>query len=270
MKFIRPLSGVVVVLACLSACAQLSSNTGAQVQIFQGSTQLTSGSGYNFGSEAQYAPASVTFTVKNVGSTSVTLDPRTPYSITGTNSADFSAQGSGLSLAPGSSTTFNSTFTPSILGGETATGTVNSDAGSFSFPLNGTGAASGGVQLAWGTNGSTFPNPITNGVTSVGYTHVYSSDGWPQVYYFQIKNTSPTAQLGVGSLTITTNTGSLFAVSGSPPSPAVPANGTETFAIEASAYLGVTKTYTETVALRTSSTNTPDQTFSFTVTDFQS
>jgi hypothetical protein len=129
-------------------------------------------------------------------------------------------------------------------------------------------AASGGIQLAWGTDGSTFPNSITNGTTSVGYTHVYSTDVWPQVYYFQITNTSPTGQLGVGPLTITNNTSSgLFSVN-VPPSSPVPPSSTETFEIEAS-YIGGAKTYTETVTLDTTSTNPPDQAFTFTVTDFQ-
>lgn len=125
--------------------------------------------------------------------------------------------------------------------------------------------ASGGIQLAWGTDGVTFGNPITNGVTSVAYPfELYAG---VQIYYYQITNTSPTEQLRVGPLTITNNTSSgLFSVN-VPPSPAVPPSSTETFEIEAS-YIG-TGTYTETVTLDTSSTNPPDQTFTFTVTDSQ-
>src|SRR5208337_4093841 len=211
----RPLVGVGVLLLLmgLSTCTQPSGsapNGGAQVQILQGSTMMTTGSGYNFGSEALYAPSNpVTFTVKNVGSSTVILDASTPFSISGTNAADFGPQGSSVSIAPGSSTTFSMTFTPSILAAESAVGTVNSNAGSFSFALNGTGAASGGITLAWGPTNSSFPNPISNGGSTPGaYPSFYSTGPWPDICYFQITNTSSTGQLGVGTVTISSNTSS--------------------------------------------------------------
>jgi len=131
-----------------------------------------------------------------------------------------------------------------------------------------TTAASGGIQLAWGTDGSTFPNPITNASTSVSYPFEFSGSQ-PQIYYYQITNTSPTEPLGLGPLTITNNTSTgVFSVNVPPSAPVVPPSGTEEFEI-AAAYIGGNKTYTETVTLNTSSTNPPDETFTFTVTDSQ-
>jgi len=258
-----------ILLLVLGGCTSPGTANGALLEVFQGGTEVQPGTSYDFGSEAEYITLTTDFTVKNVGTGTLTLDSSTPYSISGTNATDFSASGSGgASLGPGASAAFSVQFTPSTIGAETAMAVVKSDQGNQSFNLSGTGAPSGGVQLAWGTDGSTFQNSISNGSTSVGYTHVYSTDGWPQVYYFQISNTSSSQPLGIGTVSVTTATGTAFSVN-STPSPSVPASGAETFQIEA-AYLGGGKTYTETVTMKTSSTTTSDQTFSFTVTDFQS
>jgi len=126
----------------------------------------------------------------------------------------------------------------------------------------------GGIQLAWSANISGPFTAITNGGATPGaYTNVYSDSTWPEIDYYQITNTSSTESLGVGPVTVTNNTGSVFSVNVPPTSP-VPPNGTEIFEVQA-VYEGG-NTYTETVTLKTTSTNPPDQTFTFTVTDFQS
>ncbi len=125
----------------------------------------------------------------------------------------------------------------------------------------------GGIQLAWSASISGPFTAITNGDYSVPYSNVYSDNTWPQIYYYQITNTSSTESLGVGPATVTNNTGSVFSVNVPPTSP-VPPSGTEIFEVQA-VYEGG-NTYTETVTLKTTSTNPPDQTFTFTVTDFQS
>lgn len=105
------------------------------------------------------------FTLNN--GTASTLTSVTP-SVTGTNSADFAysipgSGGCGSTLAPNASCTINDTFTPSIVGAETATLKVTYNGSSnVTSALSGTGTSSGTVALSSAGFGSvTIGNSLT-------------------------------------------------------------------------------------------------------------
>lgn len=118
----------------------------------------------NFGSVAQAtSSAAKTFTLKNNQSTALSISEIT---FTGTNQGDFSQTGGtcGTSLAAKASCTIQVTFTPSLLGAESATLSVTSNAqppyNSLTSTLSGTGIAQSTVS----------PTSVTYSKQKVGTT----------------------------------------------------------------------------------------------------
>ncbi len=113
------------------------------IAVADGAAPLTDGaSTVDFGSSPVSTGAPRTFTITNPGSASLTLGAIT---VDGANSADFVASAPGSStVAPGGSTTFTVTFTPSATGGRGPAAVhlasnVSGAANPFDFFLAGTG-----------------------------------------------------------------------------------------------------------------------------------
>lgn len=102
-------------------------------------TPLANGAEKSFGSSPVGTPAPpLTFTLRNAGSADLTIDE---VAVTGAHAADFVAGTPGTTtLAPGASTTFVVTFTPSATGSrEAVLGIASNDSGSpFTVALAGT------------------------------------------------------------------------------------------------------------------------------------
>ena len=131
---------VLALVSCPAASPPVSPPPGA-LQVFQGSTELTSGTGYNYGTCIDLSSTAATFTVKNNTSATVNLNATTPYVVAGTDATDFhlTAVSGTRVLASGASATFDVSFAPSRTGAESATLTVNWSYGKVSLPLHGSG-----------------------------------------------------------------------------------------------------------------------------------
>lgn len=105
-----------------------------------------------------------TFTIENLGNSTLTLDDASPYvSIAGTNAGDFSVTAiPSNSIAATNSTTFEVTFTPSATGTRSAYISIaNNDADEdpYTFNIEGTGAVSSSSDII--VNSSfTYPSNI--------------------------------------------------------------------------------------------------------------
>jgi len=119
------------------------SGNGEPIQA--GSTEGLAGNSTDYGSgELNVDIVSRTFTIKNDGSSDLTLSGALPVSLSGTDAADFSVTsqpGEGV-LTPGSSTTFTVQFSPTGLGLRMAVVNLASDdadEGAFTFAIAGKG-----------------------------------------------------------------------------------------------------------------------------------
>ena len=103
----------------------------------------TTTDGSDFGTVHNGASKATTYTIKNTGSQTLNLQSPDLVEINGTFAGDFvlTTPPGVTALAPGASTTFVVTFTPSVVGAESAQVTIDSDDpnGTFSFNLAGTG-----------------------------------------------------------------------------------------------------------------------------------
>ncbi|MEI6143258.1 MAG: BspA family leucine-rich repeat surface protein [Mariniphaga sp.] len=115
----------------------------AEIDVKQGATAIADGSGtYDFGSQATSTNTDVIFTIENTGTAASTLEN---FTITGTDAAQFSYQGTNPStVANGSSVTFTVRFAPTSGGAKTATVSfANQDAvkNPYNFTITGTAVA---------------------------------------------------------------------------------------------------------------------------------
>lgn len=156
-------------------------------------TGLTDGaSSINYGSVAIGTPLVRTFTIRNPGT-----DTLTGLAVTkdGAHSADYAVGSLGsTSLAPGGSTTFDVTFTPSATGSRTAAihiASNDADENPFDLSLTGTGfvpVPEIAVEQPAGTN-------LIDGTASVSFGT--SPIGTPVVRLFTIRNTGTAALTGL-------------------------------------------------------------------------
>ena len=260
-KLILPL--LIGATLMLLACNPPGTPTTGTVQVFQGSNNLTSGGNYGFGSVTEgSSSAPVAFTIKN--GTSSTVSITGSLNVSGGNAGDFSVgTPPSTSIPAGGSSNFTLLFSPTTPSAETASVALSSSSGSASFTLGGTGTTSGTLAMQANT-GSGF-NSFGSGQT----VSMANYGPGPVTMDFHIINTHLTEPLflvGSSALTMTNATGA-FSIQTPPTSP-VPPGGANfvDFAIQV-VYLGHTKTYQETVTLKTS--DAANQTFTFTVSSFQ-
>jgi hypothetical protein len=261
LKFLSAVVPFVALLGC--TLAGNTSGGTAVVQVFQGTTEITAGGTYDFGSVQQGIQSTpVTFTIKNSGTAPVTLTGSGTLTITGSNSADFAiSTPPGLTIAAGASTSFALVFTPSLLSSESVQISISSPLGAYTFNLTGTGTGGGTLQMKW--DGDGFMN-LPNGGTAT-LPSLFGSGS--SIMTFQIINndvTQPLVLVGATPLTMTNAFGA-FSITTSPTSPVAPNGGTTLFVIQMD-YIGTSPT--ETVTLKTSDPSNP--TFTFSVTGFQS
>lgn len=126
---------------------------GPEIVVEQPSaTEVADGSSTNFGDVVLNTPESLTFTVKNTGTASLTLDG---FTKDGADASMFNIGAPGATtLAPGASTTFAVQFTPTTEGGKSAVLHIPSNDGdeaSYDIALTGKGVKSGATTLALGS-----------------------------------------------------------------------------------------------------------------------
>lgn len=111
--------------------------------IANGQTTAATANGTDFGSAKSNSGTVVkTFTIKNAGSASMTLNGSPLVQIDGSDAIDFTASNPlATTLAAGATTTFTITYTPTSIGVENAVVSIASDdpTGGYSFAIKGTG-----------------------------------------------------------------------------------------------------------------------------------
>lgn len=145
----------------------------SEINVKQNTTNLASGSGsYDFGSVNTGASSSATtFTVENIGNSTLNLTGGTRVVIGGTNPGDFAVNTQPNSPIAGSSNaTFQITFTPQGLNTRTATVSIandDSDENPYTFTLTGSGQGAE-INLKQNTTNIASSGSFDMGNTSVG------------------------------------------------------------------------------------------------------
>ncbi len=125
-------------------------------------TNINSGGSKDFGTVTLGANTSLTFTIRNTGSSALNLSGSPKVAVTGTNAADYTvtAQPSTPVTSGGGTTTFTVQFAPGAVGARSAVLTIlndDSDEGTFTINVTGTGQS---LYDAWGNR--TFTNAFTD------------------------------------------------------------------------------------------------------------
>ena len=158
-------------LVAVVACNQIGNGT-AVIQVYQGTTEVTSGGSYDFGGTAiGSSSVPVTFTIKNTGTASASLKESGALTITGSNAADFAVSTQpDLTIAAGASTTFALVFSPSAVSAESVQIALSSAVGTYSFTLAGTGTYSGTLQMFY-NSGTGWQSLSNSGTASFPYLY---------------------------------------------------------------------------------------------------
>lgn len=141
---------------------------GNNISIVDGDATPSSTDHTDFGSANIFAETVVrTFTIKNTGTTALTLTGSSPYiTISGTNAAEFSVTSiPSPSIASGDSTSVQITFNPSAAGVRSATVSLTNndiDENPYNFSIQGTGIIS---NITF-TDGSAFNQTMNPGSTN--------------------------------------------------------------------------------------------------------
>lgn len=157
------------------------------------------------GAEAGSGNVKRTYTLHNVGLTTISLDSASPATLSGAHAGDFAvvAQPGASSLSPGTTTTFEVAFVPQSAGPRTAAVVLTASTGTYSFAISGFGtsllspvavsfsgavsipdATLGGVEIPISVTGVTDPigdvDFLIGGSTctgsGVGITHTWVGD----------------------------------------------------------------------------------------------
>lgn len=145
---------------------------GNSVTIVDGDTTPSTTDATDFGSLAVGSSTTVTYTLQNLGTATLSLTGASPYvSITGPNAADFTVTTPipGNNLSSGFTGTFGITFTPSGSGVRTATIIIysnDSDEATYDYVIQGTGLTSTASDLIYVSGSS--PATISSTVNTAG------------------------------------------------------------------------------------------------------
>jgi hypothetical protein len=117
--------------------------TAPEINVKQGSTDISSGGSFNFGATRKDTAKSYTFTVENLGSADLHLAGNPRVSISGTGASMFSVTTQpAATIAPAASSNFTVRFLPTSYGSFTASVTIANDdssESSYTFTITGTG-----------------------------------------------------------------------------------------------------------------------------------
>jgi len=119
---------------------QFNATTSAEINVTVAGVDVLDEGYYDFGTVSIGTPIAATFTVKNTGTSNLTLTP--PLTVTGTGYTLTTTFGT-TTVAAGATTTFKITFTPPSGGpftGNVSFGTNDCDEGTYNFILKGAGA----------------------------------------------------------------------------------------------------------------------------------
>ncbi|MBN2414531.1 choice-of-anchor D domain-containing protein, partial [bacterium] len=196
--------------------------TISEMDLVQGTIDITDGGSYDYGSKASGTDTDVVFTIKNTGTAPLTLT--TPLSITGTNADQFSIESQPTGpVAAGGSTTFTVRFTPTSTGSKTATISItngDSDENPYDLTLNGTGTAPE-MDLVQGT---------TDVADGGSYDFGGRATGSDTDVVFTIRNTGNAPLTLTTPLTISGADADQFSIQSQPTGP-VAAGGSTTFTV---------------------------------------
>ncbi len=205
--------------------------TGNGTEIADGDTTPNIADDTDFGSvNVSGGTDAHTFTINNIGCTSLNLTGSSPYiTISGTHAADFSVTSiPSASISSGSNTTFEITFDPSAPGLRTASISIandDSDENPYNFNIQGIGLipspeiniTGNGISIA---DGDTTPDVSDD--TDFGSISIVGSTN-PNT--FTIENTGA-ATLSIGSITISGANAGDFTVTSNPSSSVAPSSST--------------------------------------------
>ena len=169
---------------------KFNATSPTEINVTQTGNDILDGGGYNFATIASGTTSTSTFTIKNSGSSNLTLN--SPISITGTSFAVSTTFGS-TTIAPGVTTTFVVSFNPASGGvfSETLSFTTNDcDEGTYNFLLNGN------------ATGPAIVNPIANYTPSLNsscsgqtITFTNTSTGSPTSYSWSFPGGTPSTSI---------------------------------------------------------------------------
>ncbi len=204
----------VYVINLQATATETQTSPNAEIGLFINNTEYLLGTSYDFGSLNTGLTKDVTITIKNSGSSELTLNGATPIVISGTDSGLYtvSTAFSGTTVAAGGSGTFVVTFAPTgTAGAKNATITVsNSDSDEGTYILNLTATAvvpTGPAEISLLVDNF---DTVSGGTFNVGGMEL----GGSKIATFVIKNIGGEVLTLSGStpITITGTDASLFAI----------------------------------------------------------
>ncbi len=250
----------------LNLTARATLTAEPEIDVRQSSTVYTSGANtHNFGNvRSTLSGTAVTFTIRNLGTTNLTLT--VPPTLGGTDASQFSINAAGMSssLAVNDTTTFTVTFTPTSEGTKNANVSIannDSDEAPFTFQVTGFATSAPApeinVQLV-----STSGN-ISDGTGSHTFSNVQSGSSGSAVQ-FRIQN------LGDANLTLSgspiVNLGGTnadqFNVSVQPASSTITAGNSITFSV----VFAPTSSGTKSATISFANNDSDENPYNFTIT----
>ncbi len=162
---------------CLYATGTPTDDTGPEMEVQgsgvwipSGGTNVTSANGTDFGGSSLYGAArSQTFTILNIGQTSLALTGAPSVTVVGPQSGDFVVTAQPAASVPaGGSTTLTLKFTPSAAGPRQATVLIahaDSPTNAYSFAIQGEGLDLSGAGVIGDDGVGTDSRPIGNVIT---------------------------------------------------------------------------------------------------------
>ncbi|MBQ0908265.1 choice-of-anchor D domain-containing protein [Flavobacterium sp. F-328] len=186
----------------------------------------------NFGTINLTVASTKTYTIQNTGTINLTVGT---INISGLNASEFVVTTVPAAVvAPGGSTTFNITFTPTISGNRVASvsfSTNDADENPFNFDIAGTGGTGVAPEINLRGNGNNIldgaSGPVATNFTDFASTLV----GTPQSRVFTIQNTGTGPLLLTGTPLVSLSGSATFTVSSPPPGTSIPAGGSANFTI---------------------------------------
>ena len=155
-----------------------------EIEVWQSTTELSSGGSFPFGDVAIGDPQAIQFTVKNVGSSDLLLSGASAVELSGTGDFSVTTQPSSTTIFwPSGTRTFSITFDPSTTGNHTKTVSIvnnDPDENPFTFTISGNGVVVAPEIEVWRSTAEIS----SGGSFDFGYVDV----GSPATLQFTIKN----------------------------------------------------------------------------------
>ncbi|TXK51323.1 choice-of-anchor D domain-containing protein [Pontibacter qinzhouensis] len=201
---------------------------GPEINIKQGEASISTNGSFSFGSVNANTSQTYTFTVENLGGQTLNLTDSPIVALSGTNASQFTVNTTTTSstVAPGASTTFNVTFTPTSFGSKTATLSIsNNDADENPYTINISGSGiEPEINLRQGTSSISTGGPFNFNNVNVNTS---------QSFVFTIENigTAPLNLTGSPKVQLTGVNASQFTVNETATSSTVAPGASTTFSV---------------------------------------